>query len=65
MGIQKIEIGDIFEVKQRRKIYCRIKKPKNKSGIMSFRALSHLRYNSFGFINNSIGKQSYASYYPR
>jgi len=24
MGAQKIEIGDIFEVKQRRKIYCRI-----------------------------------------
>ena len=45
MGIQKIEIGDIFEVKQT--------------------TLSHLRYNSFGFINNSIGKQSYASYYPR
>ena len=25
MGIQKIEIGDIFEIKQRRKIYSRIK----------------------------------------
>ena len=86
MGIQKIEIGDIFEVptaignayiqymaevdqttliRLLPGVYHEPVDLENKSGIMSFRALSHLRYNSFGFINNSIGKRSYASYYPR
>ena len=60
MGTQKIEIGDIFEVPTAiGNAYIQYMAEVDQT------TLSHLRYNSFGFINNSIGKRSYASYYPR